>query len=82
VVGTNNAISTGPNEPCGLWSGALWDHPNEIAYQSRHDSNALFEPLDMMFDIRPTNSPSSSEKLHTMLFMDKALISSPSTLLI
>jgi hypothetical protein len=61
TVGTDNAISTGPYEPCGLWSDALWDHPDRpdgIAYQSRHDSNeicfALFERPGMMFDIRST----------------------------
>ena len=40
AVGTDNAISTGPYAPCGLWSDALWDHPDKpdgIAYQSRHD---------------------------------------------
>ncbi|MGO4573308.1 RES family NAD+ phosphorylase [Microvirga sp. 2TAF3] len=61
AVGTDNAISTGPYEPCGLWSDALWDHPDQldgIAYQSRHESNqiclALFERPDMAFDIRST----------------------------
>lgn len=59
IVGTDNAISTGPYEPCGLWSDALWDHPDKpdgIAYQSRHDSTelcvALFERRDMKFEIR------------------------------
>jgi hypothetical protein len=61
TVGTDNAISTGPYEPCGLWLDALWNHPDRpdgIAYQSRHDSNeicfALFERPGMMFDIRST----------------------------
>jgi hypothetical protein len=61
AVGTDNAISTGPYGPCGLWSDALWDHPDHpdgIAYQSRHDSNeiclALFERPDLTFDIRST----------------------------
>ncbi len=61
AVGTDNAISTGPYEPCGLWSDAFWDHPDQpdgIAYQSRHASNeiclALFERPDMTFDIRST----------------------------
>lgn len=49
-LGVDNAISTGPYEPCGLWSDALWDHreiPDGIAYRSRHDTGqvclALFE---------------------------------------
>ena len=53
-VGTDNAVSTGPYEPCGLWSDALWDHkdgPDGLAYQSRHDSSeiclALFERPDI-----------------------------------
>ena len=61
AVGTDNAISTGPYGPCGLWSDALWDHPDHpdgIAYQSRHDSNeiclALFERPDLTFDIKST----------------------------
>jgi hypothetical protein len=29
AVGTDNAISTGPYEPCGLWSDAFWDHPDQ-----------------------------------------------------
>ncbi len=61
AVGTDNAISAGPYGPCGLWSDALWDHPDQpdgIAYQSRHDSSALclalFARPDMTFDIRST----------------------------
>ena len=61
TVGTDNAISTGPYEPCGLWSDALWSHsdrPDGIVYQSRHDSNelciALFERPDMEFEVRTT----------------------------
>ena len=61
TVGTDNAISTGPYEPCGLWSDALWSHsnsPDGIAYQSRHDSNelstALFQRPDMKFEIKAT----------------------------
>jgi RES domain len=43
-VGTDNAISTGPYEPCGLWAAALWRHPEApdgIEYQSRHDPDRL-----------------------------------------
>lgn len=61
AVGTDNAISTGPYESCGVWADALWDHsdqPDGIAYQSRHDSSeirlALFERPDLTFDIRST----------------------------
>lgn len=55
AVGTDNAISTGPYGPCGLWANALGAHPDQpdgIAYQSRHDSGeicvALFERGDML----------------------------------
>jgi hypothetical protein len=43
-VGTDNAISTGPYEPCGLWADALWHHteaPDGIEYRSRHDPDRL-----------------------------------------
>ncbi|ESY66391.1 hypothetical protein X743_28625 [Mesorhizobium sp. LNHC252B00] len=60
-VGTDNAISTGPYEPCGLWSDALWDHndqPDGLAYQSRHDSSeiclALFERPDIRLTAQET----------------------------
>jgi hypothetical protein len=52
--GCDNAISTGPYDPCGAWSDALWAHrstPDGIAYQSRHDPReiclALFERPDL-----------------------------------
>lgn len=55
-LGTDNAISTGPYEPCGLWSDALWNHrdlPNGIAYSSRHDPGqrclAIFQRADLSF---------------------------------
>ena len=58
MAGTNNAISTGPYNPCGLWSDALWDHPDKpdgIAYQSRHDSSelclAVFERPGLEFQV-------------------------------
>ncbi len=54
AVGCDNAISTGPYEPCGAWADALWSHPDKpdgIAYQSRHDPRqicvALFERDDL-----------------------------------
>ena len=59
AVGTDNAVSTGPYEPCGLWSDALWDHsdrPDGIAYQCRHGSNelciAIFERPDMELEVK------------------------------
>ena len=61
TVGTDNAISTGPYEPCGLWSDALWSHsdsPDGIAYHSRHDSDelciALFQRPDLEFEVKAT----------------------------
>ena len=61
TVGTDNAVSTGPYEPCAQWSDALWDHsdsPDGIAYQSRHDSNelciAVFERPDMELEVKAT----------------------------
>jgi len=61
ALGTDNAISTGPYEPCGLWADALWDHPDQpdgIAYLSRHDPGeicfAIFERLPMEFTARAT----------------------------
>ncbi len=55
-VGTDNAISTGPYDPCGLWADALWRHrdlPDGIAYRSRHDSGqlclAVFERPGLVF---------------------------------
>jgi hypothetical protein len=53
-LGCDNAISTGPYDPCGAWSDALWAHrlvPDGIAYQSRHDPGeiclALFDRPDL-----------------------------------
>jgi hypothetical protein len=62
TVGTDNSISTGPYEPCGLWSDALWDHPDRpdgLAYQSRHDSSeicfAIFERADVRLKTQGTH---------------------------
>nr|WP_246252611.1 RES family NAD+ phosphorylase [Mesorhizobium camelthorni] len=62
TVGTDNAISTGPYEACGLWSDALWDHPDRpdgLAYQSRHDSSeiclAMFEKADVRLKAKGTH---------------------------
>jgi hypothetical protein len=61
ALGTDNAISTGPYEPCGLWANTLWDHPEKpdgIAYLSRHDPGevcfAIFErwPTDFIIHER------------------------------
>lgn len=61
ALGTDNAISTGPYEPCGRWADALWDHPDMpdgLAYQSRHDPSeicvALFERPDLAIGVRHT----------------------------
>ncbi|WP_244564658.1 RES family NAD+ phosphorylase [Rhizobium sullae] len=72
ALGTDNAISTGPYEPRGLWADALWDHPDSpdgIAYQSRHDPGeiciALFERADLAIAI-------SGTKLLTAMLKDVA----------
>ena len=61
AAGTDNAISTGPYEPCGAWSDALFGHrerPDGLAYQSRHDSAevclALFERPDIRLALQET----------------------------
>ncbi|PXW50274.1 RES domain-containing protein [Chelatococcus asaccharovorans] len=66
AVGTDNSISTGPYEPCGLWSDALWDHPDRpdgLAYQSRHDSSeicvVIFEKANVRLQATGTQSLSS-----------------------
>lgn len=66
TVGTDNSISTGPYVPCGLWSDALWDHPDRpdgLAYQSRHDSSeiclAIFEKADVRLKAQGTHTLSS-----------------------
>ncbi len=55
-LGCDNAISTGPYDPCGAWADALWAHPDApdgVAYQSRHDPReiclAIFERPDLAF---------------------------------
>ena len=66
AVGTDNSISTGPYEPCGLWSDALWDHPDRpdgLAYQSRHDSSeiclAIFEKANVRLKAKGNHALSS-----------------------
>ncbi|MEL4073370.1 RES family NAD+ phosphorylase [Ochrobactrum sp. GPK 3] len=70
TVGTDNAISTGPYEPCGQWTDALWDHPDQpdgLAYQSRHDPNeiciALFERLDLAMVVHQTTPLTAMPKV-------------------
>lgn len=53
-LGADNAVTTGPYEPCGLWADALFAHPDApdgIAYASRHDPEqvcvALFSRPDL-----------------------------------
>ncbi len=60
-VGCDNAISTGPYDPCGVWADALWAHtdaPDGIAYPSRHDpcqiSLALFSRSDLTLVAAPS----------------------------
>lgn len=62
VLGTDNAISTGPYEPCGVWADALWEHPDKpdgIAYLSQHDPGevcfAVFE-RDIALEVHTTRS--------------------------
>lgn len=61
ALGTNNAVSTGPYEPCGEWADALWDHPDQpdgLAYQSKHDPDeicvALFERPGVTIQVQQT----------------------------
>lgn len=74
ALGTDSAISTGPYEPCGLWTDALWDHPDKpdgLAYQSRHDPSevciALFERPDLTMTVQAT-------RLLTAMLKDVAVL--------
>ena len=60
-LGTTAALSTGPYDPCGLWSDALFHHPEQpdgIIYSSRHNpkkfSIALFGRPDMKLSVLGT----------------------------
>jgi hypothetical protein len=60
AVGLTNAISTGPYNPCWVWSDYLWSHrdrPDGIAYASRHDPRQIcygfFERDDVTFAAGP-----------------------------
>jgi len=64
ALGTDNAISTGPYGPCGVWADALHAHSDKadgIAYSSRHDPEqlciALFSRPDITFDILSGPTP-------------------------
>jgi len=53
-LGTTAALATGPYDPCGTWSDALFDHPDApdgILFSSRHNPDepciALFERTDV-----------------------------------
>lgn len=59
--GMTAALSTGPYDPCGAWSDALFDHPavpDGILFCSRHNPDelciALFERTDLVFVISST----------------------------
>jgi hypothetical protein len=64
ALGVDNAITTGPYEPCGVWSDALFvhaDRPDGIAYASRHDPGqvcvALFSRPDVAVRVVNTSVP-------------------------
>jgi len=67
ALGLDNAITTGPYEPCGLWADALFVHPDlpdGIAYASRHDPDqtcvALFCRPDINLEIASDPVPLTS----------------------
>jgi hypothetical protein len=60
-LGTTAALATGPYDPCGAWSDALFNHPDipdGILYASRHNPEeqcvALFERPDILLTIELT----------------------------
>lgn len=60
-LGTTAALATGPYDPCGAWSDALYDHPEApdgILFASRHNPDelciALFERSDITLSIADT----------------------------
>ena len=64
ALGTDNAVSTGPYGPCGVWADALFGHqdqPDGIAYASRHDPDqvcvALFSRPDMALEVLSGPTP-------------------------
>ena len=64
ALGTDNAISTGPYSPCGVWADALdahQDKPDGTVYSSRHDPDqlciALFSRPDVEVDLLSGPTP-------------------------
>ncbi len=60
-VGCDNAISTGPYDPCGAWADALWAHPDDpdgIAFRSRHDPSQISLALFSRPDLHLVATPS------------------------
>ena len=54
ALGVDNAITTGPYDPCGRWAEALFSHadrPDGIVYASRHDPDQLCVALFSRADI-------------------------------
>ncbi|MFA8387887.1 MAG: RES family NAD+ phosphorylase [Pelagibaca sp.] len=74
-LGTTAAISTGPYDPCGAWSDALFDHPegpDGILFSSRHNPDepciALFERPDITLDeIKTTPLPDLLNEVGALL---------------
>ena len=57
LLGADNAVTTSPYEPCGLWADTLFDHPDApdgVAYAPRHDPEqiciALFPRPDLAIE--------------------------------
>jgi len=73
-LGTDNAISAAPYEPCWLWADALWDHHDRvdgIAYRSRFDNNqiclAIFEREQTIFSKSPQQELASMREIAGLL---------------
>ena len=72
---TTAALFTGPYEPCGAWSDALYEHPEEpngILYPSRHNPDelciALFERVGINLTVQETTPLSDlREKISDLL---------------
>lgn len=64
ALGVDNAITTGPYGPCGLWADALFAHPDRpdgIVYTSRHDPDqecvALFSRPGLALELASDSVP-------------------------
>ena len=58
-LGTTAALTTGPYGPCGMWSDALFDHPQTpdgILFASRHNPEEACIALFSRADLVPTAS--------------------------